>query len=113
MNLRFCRKCGAPHTSSRKQNVCPKCRWFERKPYRQHMADVCAFCGFKPVDICQLSVDHINGNHDDNRPSNLQTLCLNCHSLKTKVSGDYIPGNINNLSMQMSMDFTLSFSEAP
>jgi 5-methylcytosine-specific restriction endonuclease McrA len=28
-------------------------------------------------------VDHIDGNHSNNDPANLQTLCKNCHSLKT------------------------------
>jgi 5-methylcytosine-specific restriction endonuclease McrA len=31
----------------------------------------------------QLDVDHIDGNHRNNNPENLQTLCANCHRLKT------------------------------
>jgi cytochrome c553 len=36
----------------------------------------------------QLQVDHINGIHSDNRPSNLQTLCSNCHDYKTWLFKD-------------------------
>ena len=46
-------------------------------------------CGFKALDPVQLDVDHINGISSDNRPENLQTLCANCHRLKTKQSGDW------------------------
>ncbi|OYW72998.1 MAG: hypothetical protein B7Z37_23290, partial [Verrucomicrobia bacterium 12-59-8] len=30
-----------------------------------------------------LEVDHIDGNHKNNDPSNLWTLCANCHREKT------------------------------
>jgi len=42
-----------------------------------------------PQDICQLDVDHIDGNHKNNEINNLQTLCANCHRLKTKLERDY------------------------
>lgn len=32
-----------------------------------------------------LEIDHINGNHIDNRYDNLQFLCPNCHSLKCAI----------------------------
>lgn len=35
-----------------------------------------------------LDLDHINGNHHDNRPRNFQTLCKCCHAYKTKFYGD-------------------------
>lgn len=34
-------------------------------------------------------VDHKNGNHMDNRPSNLDELCVHCHKIKGQLSGDY------------------------
>ena len=41
----------------------------------------------------QLTVDHIDGNPYNNEPKNLQTLCFNCHSLKTHLYKDYLtPG---------------------
>ena len=50
----------------------------------------CEKCGFVAVDPCQLDVDHIDGNHKNNDPSNLQTLCANCHRLKTVKNKDYL-----------------------
>ena len=38
----------------------------------------------------QLEVDHIDGNHDNNEESNLQTLCACCHRLKTRDNQDYL-----------------------
>lgn len=58
--------------------------------YRKHKGTVCARCGFIPEDLCQLDVDHIDGNHNNNDPANLQTLCANCHRLKTKRNGDHL-----------------------
>ena len=43
----------------------------------------CEFCGFIPIHECQLDVDHIDGDKTNNEKSNLQTLCSNCHRLKT------------------------------
>ncbi len=37
-----------------------------------------------------LHGDHINGDHEDNRPENLQTLCSICHHLKGMHAGDFI-----------------------
>ena len=37
----------------------------------------------------QLDTDHINGDPNDNREENLQTLCKCCHSIKTRDSKDY------------------------
>ena len=36
-----------------------------------------------------LQVDHIDGKHLINDPENLQTLCANCHSIKTYLNKDY------------------------
>ena len=57
-------------------------------PYAVYKKDICEHCGFIPVHSSQLDVDHINGDHWNNDPSNLQTLCANCHRLKTHLSGD-------------------------
>jgi 5-methylcytosine-specific restriction endonuclease McrA len=37
----------------------------------------------------QLDVDHIDGDHTNNELNNLQTLCANCHRLKTQVNNDH------------------------
>ena len=56
--------------------------------YRKHKGSMCEICGFIPVDLCQLDVDHVDGDHDNNDPTNLQTICANCHRLKTKLNKD-------------------------
>ena len=58
------------------------------KPYRKHKKNTCELCGFVAINSCQLDVDHINGNHNDNNIENLQTLCANCHRLKTFLNKD-------------------------
>lgn len=48
----------------------------------------CSKCGFIAEHRCQLDVDHIDGNNSNNDVMNLQTLCANCHRLKTHKSGE-------------------------
>lgn len=56
---------------------------------RKRLGDINCVCSATIIDDSQLSVDHIDGNHSNNDPNtNLQTLCHNCHSIKTKVSED-------------------------
>jgi 5-methylcytosine-specific restriction endonuclease McrA len=57
-------------------------------PYSVYKKDKCEHCGFIPVHSSQLDVDHIDGDRWNNDPANLQTLCANCHRLKTHLSGD-------------------------
>jgi len=49
----------------------------------------CALCGiskWRDLDL-SLELDHINGNHFDNRLENLRLLCPNCHSQTTTFKG--------------------------
>lgn len=46
------------------------------------------FSGGKKVPSFMLDLDHISGNHHNNRINNLQTLCKCCHAAKTKLFGD-------------------------
>lgn len=57
-------------------------------PYTVHKKDACQHCGFVPEHSSQLDVDHIDGDHSNNNPDNLQTLCANCHRLKTHLHRD-------------------------
>ena len=62
-------------------------------PYRVHKKDYCEHCNFQPVHIGQLDVDHIDGNRYNNQEDNLQTLCANCHRLKTFINKDFLKGS--------------------
>lgn len=91
----------------REAGICPVCRWrnlekHHRKalgrgrdgyrtmcqpcrvrPYTRNKKGYCEDCGFVAEHPVQLDVDHIDGNHENNDSTNLQTLCANCHRLKT------------------------------
>lgn len=51
--------------------------------YKSKIKINCEHCGFVPTDTCQLDIDHIDGNTLNTKEENLQTLCANCHRLKT------------------------------
>lgn len=59
-------------------------------PYRLFKGHSCERCGFIPEHRSQLDVDHIDGNSKNHERSNLQTLCANCHRLKTIENGDHM-----------------------
>lgn len=67
---------------------CGRCRKIRyEKAYLKFRKDFCEMCGFIPKNMCQLDVDHIDGNHTNNAENNLQTLCANCHRYKTHIMG--------------------------
>lgn len=51
------------------------------QPYAIHKKESCERCSFVPENACQLDIHHRDGNHLNNDPSNLMTLCANCHRL--------------------------------
>jgi hypothetical protein len=81
-NKRFCSR-GCKHQSM-------ALRTFKKRRYRLFLEAKCSNCGFIPIHRCQLDVDHIDGNNKNNEISNLQTLCANCHRLKTYLNKDWI-----------------------
>lgn len=42
-----------------------------------------------PEDMNLTEIDHKNGDHTDNRKSNIQELCTVCHKIKGRLSGDF------------------------
>ena len=68
--------------------------------------DSCELCGFVPINKCQLDVDHINGDNSNNEQGNLQTLCANCHRLKTYLNSDWETKEQKEVaSLQIDLDF--------
>jgi len=49
----------------------------------------CEVCGFIPVNRCQLDLDHVDGNRHNDDVKNLQTICANCHRLKTYMTKQF------------------------
>lgn len=87
-----CRSCKQKNRVSRSPDLKKKAALklkLRRKPYILHKKDHCEYCNFIPIHTCQLDVDHIDGNHKNNNISNLQTLCANCHRLKTHMNEDW------------------------
>lgn len=72
------------------RSVCNYCKTANRSDYlyKSYKKDTCDKCGFIAEHRCQLDVDHIDGNKNNNSTENLQTLCSNCHRLKTLLEGD-------------------------
>ena len=62
------------------------------KKNRRLKGTYCEVCGPQiAYHYCQLDLDHKDGNNKNYHPSNIQTLCANCHRLKTFISKDYLP----------------------
>jgi len=81
-------------------NLCYNCHTIKYNQkglgYKKHKKEICELCGFKAINKCQLDVDHIDGNKSNNNPDNLQTLCSNCHRLKTWLNKDWEMKALNN-----------------
>ena len=91
-------ECGRPQRSKGKDprngeqiydRQCWKCK---EGGYRLHKRTYCEHCGFIALHPVQLDVDHIDGNRKNNNLENLQTLCANCHRLKTQINNDHLKG---------------------
>lgn len=62
------------------------------REWRRFKKDFCENPNCTASDLIsnQLDVDHIDGDKTNNDPSNLVTLCKNCHALKTFQNRDFL-----------------------
>lgn len=72
---------------------CKSCKNNKARTMNYIKKDFCESCGFVAQHKVQLDIDHINGDHSNNDPSNLQTICANCHRLKTYMNKDHMNNN--------------------
>jgi hypothetical protein len=98
--------CGQPVRTKGKsptgKQIWDKLCWLHRSHrkgnYRAHKKDYCEACGFVAIVAAQLDVDHIDGDRTNNDIDNLQTLCANCHRLKTHTNKDHLRGRDGKVS---------------
>lgn len=105
-------------------SYCYKCRQILFRPnfvkkinrrqiyHRVHKKkEACEACGFQALHRCQLDIDHIDGNHHNNDPNNLWTLCSNCHRLKTVIERGLAKAGlfyVSCLLFSLSMSFLIA-----
>ena len=54
---------------------------------KQPQCELCGWCEISLDGRIPVELDHINGDHKDNRIDNLRILCPNCHSLQSTHRG--------------------------
>ena len=86
-NTHLAKKAGF-NTVADYRNSTHKYRKF-RKSYCENIDGRLGYiCNSDIIYQAQLHTDHINGNPSDDAEENLQTLCANCHIVKTMDFGD-------------------------
>lgn len=59
-----------------------------REGLKHESCELCGWAERRPIDgVIPVELDHINGDHDDNRFENLRVLCPNCHALQPTHRG--------------------------
>lgn len=77
-----------------RQNYKNRCRTCIRRAQSLKKA-FCEKCGARPESSRDLHADHIDMDPSNNSPSNVQTLCVRCHVLKTNLEKKIKRGLVN------------------
>jgi 5-methylcytosine-specific restriction endonuclease McrA len=76
------------YSHARADGICAKCGYNpEEDPEIMEVMEVNPKLG-NSIARGMLETDHIDGNHLNNDPANLQALCTRCHRKKTLINGD-------------------------
>lgn len=69
-----------------------------KRAYNVKRDSECASCGYVPWELCELTIDHLDGDHQNNTSDNVITLCANCHNRKTQEYQDMIMRPVSRLN---------------
>lgn len=58
-------------------------KWRKLRAYILHESPLCEHCIDRGLTVAATDVDHVDGNPGNNSMANLQSLCHQCHSIKT------------------------------
>ncbi len=109
--MRTCNSCGKMHNYKYKTGtiraICSTCNTNKYNPENKykHAHQYCEnidgrlgyVCDTTIRDLCQLELDHKDGNPHNHSVFNFQSLCCNCHAYKGKKNGDHLtPGRKKN-----------------
>ena len=62
-----------------------------KKDYCENVDSRLGFeCTATIIGTYQLDMDHIDGDHYHNVPENIQTICKNCHAVKSRENKDHL-----------------------
>lgn len=89
-NRTFRSVCGTCHKAGYKGNSLPEGILSVKRNFCENIDGRLGFkCSTTIINSGQLELDHINGDHNHNTMTNIQTICKVCHAIKSHLSGDH------------------------